>query len=178
MALVALVRCGEPSPGTGTGTGAGGAGATSGDAAGGSAGAVGAGGGQGGSGSLIDAAAPHDGGGGSVAEAGSLATAIQMVLSEDGGWCWFESPRAILRGDQLIVGSVASGWKDPARKGDIELIVYDFRTQQLNTFELHNQLELDDHDSPALLVRSDKKLLAMFAKHNVENHFYYRVSES
>jgi hypothetical protein len=184
MAQLALFGCGEPSQGpagTGTGMGAGaggGAGANGGGAAGGSAGAVVAGGGQGGSGAPIDASAPPDGGGGGVAEAGSLETAVQIVLSEDGGWCWFESPRAILRGDQLVVGSVASGWKDPARKGDIEVIVYDFRTQQLNTFELHDRLELDDHDSPALLVRPDKKLLAMYAKHNVENHFYYRVSES
>ena len=45
-----------------------------------------------------------------------------------------------------------------------------------STVELHNQLELDDHDSPAFLARPDGRLLTLYAKHGTENHFYYRLS--
>ncbi len=100
-----------------------------------------------------------------------------LIISDDGGWCWFESPRAMIRGDKLIIGSVASGWRDPSRKGDVEVIVHDMKGSKASTFELYDQLQLDDHDSPAILPRSDGRYLALFAKHNNENHFYYRISE-
>jgi hypothetical protein len=54
--------------------------------------------------------------------------------------------------------------------------VYDLTTEQSTVVELHNQLELDDHDSPALLVRPDGRLLTAYAKHGPEAHFYYRIS--
>lgn len=101
-----------------------------------------------------------------------------IVLSEDGGWCWFESPRAIIRGDRLLIGSVASGWNDPSRRGDIELIVHDTKSGQTTAVELHDKLQLDDHDSPGLLLRPDGRLLAMYGKHGNENLCYYRISES
>ena len=43
--------------------------------------------------------------------------------------------------------------------------------------ELHTQLELDDHDAPAFLVRPDGRLLTLYGKHDSENHFYYRISQ-
>lgn len=100
-----------------------------------------------------------------------------VVLSDDGGWCWFESPRAIIHGRKLLIGSVASGSNDPARKGDIDLIVHDLKTGQTSTVELHDRLQLDDHDCPAILSRPDGRLLATFAKHNNENLRYYRISQ-
>lgn len=81
-------------------------------------------------------------------------------------------------GDKLVVGSVASGWSAPARKGDIEAIVYDFATGKSTAIELHDRLELDDHDSAGFVVRPDGKVLALYAKHGTEDHFYYRVSNS
>ena len=102
--------------------------------------------------------------------------AAPIVLSDDGGWCWFESPRALFQGDRLIIGSVASGWSDASRKGDTNVIVHDMAAGTTSTIELHNQLELDDHDSPAFLARPDGRLLTLYAKHGTENHFYYRLS--
>ncbi|HMI88670.1 MAG TPA: BNR-4 repeat-containing protein [Polyangiaceae bacterium] len=100
-----------------------------------------------------------------------------IVLTDEGGWCWFESSRALFYGDYLIVGSVASGFRDAARRGDIEAIVHDVRSGQTRVIELHDRLDLDDHDSPAWLVRPDGRLLTMYARHGTENHFYYRISE-
>lgn len=99
-----------------------------------------------------------------------------VVLNSDGGWCWFQSPRALFYDKWLIVGSVASGVEGPARTGDIDAIVYDVESGQTNTVELHDRLELDDHASPAFVVRPDGRLLTVYAKHGSENHFYYRLS--
>jgi hypothetical protein len=104
-------------------------------------------------------------------------TGAPIVLTDDGGWCWFESPRALFYGNYLIVGSVASGFRDAARRGDIEAIAHDLRSGQTRVVELHDRLELDDHDSPAWLVRPDGRLLTMYARHGTENQFYYRISE-
>lgn len=99
-----------------------------------------------------------------------------VVLTDDAGYCWFEDLRALFHGEKMIVGSVASGWSSAARRGDIEAVVYDFATSRASVFELHNQLELDDHDSAAFVARPDGRLLALYAKHGSESRFYYRVS--
>ncbi|MBN1609497.1 MAG: BNR-4 repeat-containing protein, partial [Polyangiaceae bacterium] len=99
------------------------------------------------------------------------------VVNDDGGWCWFDGPRAIVSGDRLLVGTVASGVRDPKRRGDVEATVYDLSTNQGWIIELHDQLLLDDHASPGLLLRPDGSYLAVYAAHNDENRFYYRVSK-
>ncbi len=173
--------------GAGTAGGDGGSGGAAagaaGEAAGGASGAAGAGGvsaggaggssGRGGGGA---AGAGAGGGGAGGAGAGGADPVGPLVLSEDGGWCWFQSPRALFQGERLIVGSVASGWNGASRRGDTEAIVHDLGTGTTTSIELHNQLELDDHDAPALLARPDGRLLALFAKHGSENHFYFRRS--
>jgi hypothetical protein len=76
----------------------------------------------------------------------------------------------------LIVGSVASGVEEPTRAGDIEAIVHDLESGETTVVELHDRLEIDDHDSPAFLVRPDGRLVSAYAKHGPEAHFYYRLS--
>jgi hypothetical protein len=169
----------------GASSGAGGGGGDSGDGghagssgtagsggAAGVAGAGGMGGGMGGSG-----ASGMSGAGGSMG-GGFPVNPVPVVLTDDAGYCWFEDPRALFHGERLIVGSVASGWSSAARRGDIEAVVYDFASSRASVFELKNQLELDDHDSAAFVARPDGKLLAVYAKHDGENRFYYRVSSS
>jgi hypothetical protein len=99
-----------------------------------------------------------------------------VVLTNDAGYCWFEDPRALFVGHALVVGNVASGWQNTSKRGDIESVFHDFDSGKTTVTELHDRLELDDHDSPAYLLRPDGKLLAMYAKHGTENHAYYRVS--
>ena len=87
-------------------------------------------------------------------------------ISDDGGWCWFEGPRAVIRDGKLFVGSVASGWlAQPERRGDIELHVHDIARKHTETIELHDRLECDDHDQPALLFLPDGRLLTAYSKH-------------
>lgn len=98
-------------------------------------------------------------------------------LNDDGGWCWFEDPRALIHRGRMVVGSVAAGRHDPRRRGDIEVAVYEPATGAVERVELHDRLELDDHDSPALLATTDGRLLAVYARHGREACFYYRRSE-
>jgi hypothetical protein len=104
--------------------------------------------------------------------------ATPLVLTNDAGYCWFEDPRALFVGQALVVGNVASGWQDASKRGDIESVVHEFDSKKTTVTQLHDRLELDDHDSPAYLLRPDGRLLAMYAKHGTENHFYYRVSSA
>lgn len=101
-----------------------------------------------------------------------------IVLTDDGGWCWFQDPRAIIVDkNRLIVGSVAMGNADSTRKGDIEALVFDRSTGKTTRVELHDRLGADDHNAPAFVVRADGRLLTVYAKHGSESVAYYRISE-
>ena len=99
-----------------------------------------------------------------------------VVLNDDGGWCWFEDPRVVVDGRKLVFGTVANGSRDPARKGDIEVTSYDLAGGTPVRSTLHKNLQADDHDSPALLLRPDGHWLALYAMHGNENRIYYRLS--
>lgn len=101
-----------------------------------------------------------------------------VALSDDGAWCWFQDERAIIVGSKLIVGSVANGRFDAARKGDIDVTVYDLKTHELSRQELHDQLEPDDHAVPALWPAPDGRVIAVYSKHGPENCFYVRTTQS
>lgn len=101
-----------------------------------------------------------------------------VVLADDGGWCWFQDPRAlVLDQNRLIVGSVANGRTDSDRKGDVEALMYDRSSGATVRVELHDRLGGDDHNAPAFLVRPDGRLLTFYAKHGTESRAYYRISE-
>lgn len=96
------------------------------------------------------------------------------VLARNGGWCWFQDPRAVIHDGKLIVGSV-SGSGDQA--GDVRVSVCDLLAKKdLGTYLLHSKLESDDHDAPAFYVRPDGRILAVYAYHTSPAH-YYRISE-
>jgi hypothetical protein len=108
-----------------------------------------------------------------------------FVVNDDGGWCWFEDERAIVVDGKLVAGTVATGYRDPARKGHIEVAVYDLDTGRRSVHTLHRPVSeadarqwADDHNSPAFLVRPDGRILAMFAKHGVDEKIHYRISKN
>jgi hypothetical protein len=112
----------------------------------------------------------------SVKRSSDVCTSETFIISDDGGWCWFESPGTLQYGSLLLVGSVASGSHSKNRHGNIELHIHDCSTQITGHVILHEQFELDDHDGPALLVRPDDRLLVLYAKHGTESHNYSCMS--
>lgn len=50
------------------------------------------------------------------------------TFMKDGGWCWYESPRAIIHNGKLIIGAISGV------SGDIRVGVFDLKTNK--TLEL------------------------------------------
>lgn len=99
-----------------------------------------------------------------------------VTFNDDGGWCWFQDERALVQDGKIIIGSIASGYAEPARRGNVEVTSYDLASSKKTVTVLHPNLQLDDHAAPAFLVRPDGRLLTLYSKHGDENHFYYRIS--
>ena len=103
------------------------------------------------------------------------------VINDNGAWCWFQDERALIDADRqlLVVGSVPApeGPGGDARAGNIELTVADLATGTAQVVVLHERLETDDHDVPALWRRRDGRWLAVYAKHKTDNLTRWRVSE-
>lgn len=105
----------------------------------------------------------------------NLVAGSMHVLDEDGGWCWFQDERAIVHGGRVLVGTVSTGWDDPARRGDINVIAYDPREREGTLTVLHEGLECDDHDSPALLTLADGWVLAVYSRHGTDGLMRVRM---
>lgn len=102
-----------------------------------------------------------------------------FVVDDDGAWCWFQDERALVLNNTLYIGSVASGWQDAQRTGDVQVSTFDLVTEtRRGTYVLHKGFELDDHDAPALQALNDGRVLAAYSKHTRENAFYYRMSST
>ena len=111
----------------------------------------------------------------SASSAPSLLTSRHQ-LTDDGGWCWFESPRALLHPPWLLVGSIPSGHSSPSRSGSVELLCHHLPTRTTHPITLHPSFELDDHNSPAIYLRPDGRYLCTWARHGTEAMRYYRLS--
>lgn len=101
-----------------------------------------------------------------------------VVLSEDGGWCWFQDPRAVVHAGWLWVGSIPNGVEDEERAGDVEVIAYHPDSGRVVISELADRLNADDHTAPALYVRPDGRILAVYAAHSEDRVIRYRVTEN
>lgn len=114
------------------------------------------------------------------------------VVNSNGGWCWFQDERAIVDpgSRRLLLGSVASvaGAEGERRGGDVDLTVVDLDRfgedttgtgldPAARTVTLHQGLESDDHDNPALWHRDDGRWLAVYSRHKSDDHTRWRISE-
>ena len=92
---------------------------------------------------------------------------------EDGGWCWYEDPRAIITNGKLIIGAISG------QSGDIRVGVYDLKTNKnLGAVVLDKGFEIDDHNSPVFYARPDGSIVAFWAMHGKENKHYYSISDT
>lgn len=86
-------------------------------------------------------------------------------IGNDGAWCWFSDPRAIMvDDDNLITGWVKSN-------GNIEAAILNLTSLETETSELYYHLEVDDHDNPAFTLTSDGQVLAMYTRHGKKDLF-------
>ncbi len=96
-----------------------------------------------------------------------------VTFMKDGGWCWYQDPRSIISNGKLLIGGLSG------QSGDVRLGVYDLKSEKADsTIVLHEKLQKDDHNTPALYQRPDKSVLAVWAKHGREKTHYYNISTS
>lgn len=82
-------------------------------------------------------------------------------FTPDGGWCWFSDARAVHYRGQY--NRTYAGWVNST--GDVEIGYYDHDTREIQTQVIHEKLEADDHNNPALEVDSQGRLLVFYSKH-------------
>lgn len=103
-----------------------------------------------------------------------------IIVNDNGAWCWFQDERALYDPitDRVLIGSVpaAEGPGGAARSGNIEVTELDLATGASRIAVLHERLETDDHDVPALWLRPDGRYLAMYAKHKSDDLSRWRIS--
>jgi uncharacterized protein YodC (DUF2158 family) len=100
--------------------------------------------------------------------AGDLITFTNTAAAPNGAWSWFEDERVVVDaaapgGPRILVSSVSAG--AGAEAGDVDILWYDVNTAQQGSFELHDTLEVDDHNSAALWIRPDGRYLASYSTH-------------
>ena len=103
-----------------------------------------------------------------------------ILFKKNGGWCWFQDERAIIHNGVLVFGSVATpqGFNGEERAGNIEVTAFDLESKaHPGTAVLHENLEADDHNAPALLVLKDERLLAVYATHGSDSLIRYRITK-
>lgn len=109
---------------------------------------------------------------------------LQFV--ENGGWCWYQDPRALVdaAGGKLLLATVgnALGYDGKARDADIDVTTCDLATGARTRVTMRKLASYgggDDHNAAALWLRPDGRYLAVYAGHNdTSRNSYYRVSES
>ncbi len=91
-------------------------------------------------------------------------------LTDDGAWCWFSDPRAI-----MADGYVISGWVKA--NGTVEAVKFDPASESIRTAALYYRLEQDDHDNPAFTLNGKGEILAMYTRHGFKDLFINRSKE-
>lgn len=103
------------------------------------------------------------------------------ILNRNGAWCWYQDERALIdpATQTLVVGSVAApeGEDGESRAGNIEVTVLNLATGESQIVVLHENLEVDDHDVPALWHRRDGRWLAVYTTHGRDSLSRWRISE-
>lgn len=96
----------------------------------------------------------------------ALMTLLNLIGAADipGAWTWYNDPRAIVVGTDLVYGFIDTGGRVGVRTEP--------ETGTGSFAYLISGLNEDDHGNPALLVRnSDQKLLAFFVDHNTDQYY-------
>ena len=92
-----------------------------------------------------------------------------ILLTNDGGWCWFSDPRAIVH-----AGKTWSGWI--TENGSVQAATLDHSTGTVATSTLHLHYERDDHDHPAFVALPDGRVTAYYARHGREPVLHQRTT--
>lgn len=98
----------------------------------------------------------------------SFSQLTHKYLTNDGAWCWFSDPRAIVDGDHIITGWVK-------KDGTIEACNLNYKTSQTKHHTLFSKFNNDDHDNPAFVTTASGDILAFYTMHSKQHSFHYNL---
>ncbi len=90
-------------------------------------------------------------------------------MTFNGAWCWFSDPRAVYYKGKYR--RTYAGWID--NFGDVHVGYYDHDTRQIVSRTIFNDLEIDDHDNPSILIDEKGYLLVFFNTHGGPEGLYF-----
>jgi hypothetical protein len=93
------------------------------------------------------------------------------VAAADAAWCWFSDPRAVYhqgRQERVYFGYIN-------KKGDVLISARDPKSKAVETFVLHERLQVDDHNVPSVLILPDGRIATFYSEHN--GRVFMRVSK-
>jgi hypothetical protein len=79
----------------------------------------------------------------------TLVTDLQnaVILQHNGGWCWYQGPRAIVTtNNQLVFTTIAGDTYSESEAGDLWVTTWDLSTDRLTHVELHENGQLHNSD--------------------------------
>lgn len=82
-------------------------------------------------------------------------------MTFNGVWSWFSDPRAVYYEGKYK--RTYAGWID--NYGDVHIGYYDHDTKKIASKVIYDNLEIDDHDNPSILIDDDGRLLVFFNTH-------------
>lgn len=85
------------------------------------------------------------------------------TLTDDGAWCWFSDPRAILTSNKQVI----TGWVK--KDGTIEVAQLNPQDHTVETRVLFEKMEIDDHNNPAFVELPDQRIITMYTWHGSKN---------
>jgi hypothetical protein len=104
--------------------------------------------------------------------ADGLAGEAYAELTPDGAWSWFGDPRAVYyEGERRCT---YAGWVTAS--GDVVVAQYDHDTGEIVSTVVDEELQRDDHASPALLVRPDGRVMVFYCGHR-GRWMIFRIAE-
>lgn len=107
-----------------------------------------------------------------TAQTNAPVASTYRIAAEDGTWCWYADPRAVYykaKQERIYYGYINS-------KGDVVISARDMRSKVVETFVLHEKLQIDDHNVPSILFLPDGKILTFYTEHN--GRFFMRKSKN
>lgn len=91
----------------------------------------------------------------------SMAGESYRSLATNGAWCWFSDPRALYYAGKFR--RTYAGWIDSF--GNITVGFYDHDLDTVVSAVVAQNVEVDDHDNPSLLINRDGTITVFFSKH-------------
>lgn len=102
-----------------------------------------------------------------------------MLLKPNGGWCWYQGPRAIVTQNNHVIFTTISGDSYAGYDaGDLWATSWEPKTGKVEHFELHDTFQRDDHNVAGLLERPDGTILAVYGKHGADSLQRSRITTS